>query len=816
MPQFWGHSENGSGTGAKELLRDHLKHVANRAAHAASAFGARDEARLAGLLHDLGKYADQFQNRLRNPSAFPGRDHWTAGAAAALLIDRSKTQYVGRNTGVALAILGHHVGLRALPPSADELARDLADEIGKPDLVTDSDVSRLLDRWQKDGFHIGDLCRGRKLSRDSAVAMLDVRMLFSALVDADFLETEAHFNGNTTQPRCPRPEGPPLGARNACQRVAGFVAEKQRLANKPDAVQRIRTTLWDQCQAAATQPTGLFTLTAPTGAGKTLAMLGFALRHAIQHPHLRRVIVVLPFLNIIEQTAREYENLFGTRTDFPNHFVLEDHSLADSDESVVTAQSPKHEQPSQDTVDESTRLRRLLAENWDSPIILTTHVKCLESLMAHRPARCRKLHRLAGSVILFDEVQTLPPKLAVPTLATLSRLADPDGPYRSTVVFATATQPAFEHLDQPVRKLNPVGWQPRSVVPEHNLTSMFDAASRRVRVEWRDQETVRIEPLADELAANDHGQLLCIVNLKRHAADLTEALRKRLGDKAAGTVFHLSTSLCPAHRRKVLDAVNERLRPKNNLPCRLIATQCVEAGVDLDFPVVYRAFAPLDAIAQAAGRCNRHGARPECGRVIVINLDDGAGRTQFPPGYAEAVDITRLHLNELRVQHGSLGNLDVINSPNLLQQYFRLLYDLTGRGGGTRDDEQKLWDAIRGGNFEDVAKEYRIIDTSTINVLVPYNRETFESLIGEMDNDRPRNPDMIRRWIQRARPHAVGVYRPTTTNPNSQIWAHLQPIQFSRRQPVDTHDATWFHALPGADYDATLGLKLPEENWWVV
>lgn len=804
MSKFFGHSENDSGRGCKEMLRDHLSLVARKAAESAEAFGANAEARTAGLLHDLGKYADQFQNRLANPSRHPGRDHWTAGAAAVQGLDRKLT---GRNTAIALSILGHHTGLPSLPASTREFANDLAAVLKNRDVVTDSNVQILLQRWQADGLNASLLKPGRLLSEHDAVAMFDVRMLFSTLVDADFLETEAHFDGDASVPRRPRPDGPALDSDAAWQRLTDGMIEKRQGAQCTEEMQKIRTSLWDACQSAAQQDTGLFTLTAPTGSGKTLAMLGFALRHALEHDHIRRIVVVLPFLNIIEQTAQEYGWLFGRGTGFPDHTVLEDHSLAES------VERPDEDNASQDAVEHATRTRRLLAENWDAPIVLTTHVKCLESLMAHRPGRCRKLHRLAGSVILFDEVQTLPAKLAVPTLATLSRLADPNGPYRSSVMFATATQPAFEHLNDRVKELNPAGWQPRPVVPDEALSDMFDVAARRVSITWRDDESLSIETLVDELASLSETQLLCIVNLKRHAAVVTESLRKKLRDHDADSVFHLSTSLCPAHRDRLLTEVRERLAPDSNAPCRLVGTQCVEAGVDLDFPVVYRAMAPLEAIAQAAGRCNRHGVRPEPGRVVVFNLDEGNGRIQFPPGYGEAVDVTRVHLNALRQQHGSLDGLEIINSPEILQRYFQRLYDLTGRGTGTRNDERDLLEAIHGGSFEKVAEHYRLISADTINVLVPYDRESFEELVSAMSEDNPRNPGMIRQWIQRARPHTVGIYRPKHESP---VWAHLQPIQFNRRRAQENHEASWFHALPQAKYDETLGLQLPEENSWFV
>ena len=267
-------------------------------------------------------------------------------------------------------------------------------------------------------------------------AMLDLRMLFSALVDADFLETEAHFEGDASGRR-PRPPGPSLDPERALAVLTRHIDAIAARSSSSPGVAALRADLLRACLEAGSHPTGLFTLTAPTGSGKTLALLAFALRHAAEH-RLRRVIVVIPYLSIIEQTVRVYREVFATQGDSSanGRLVLEDHSLAGT--------RPKERARDEDEHTDA----RLLAENWDAPIVVTTSVQCLESLFANRPSACRKLHRLARSVILFDEVQSLPTRLAVPTLAALSRLAHR---YGSSVVFSTATQPAFTHLSRCVK-----------------------------------------------------------------------------------------------------------------------------------------------------------------------------------------------------------------------------------------------------------------------------------------------------------------------------------------------------------------------------
>ena len=464
---------------------------------------------------------------------------------------------------------------------------------------------------------------------------------------------------------------------------------------------------------------------------------------------LRRIVLVMPFLNIIDQTARIYRDIFSAANGFDEQMVLENHSMAG-----------RGQRTSEGEPDQASSVARLLAENWDAPIILTTTVQFFESLMADRPARCRKLHRLARSVILFDESQSLPPKLAVATLATLSRLTEADGPFRSTVVFATATQPAFDVLDGRIRRVPfGAGWRPREIVTD--TEKLFAQAAARVRVIWRHRSPIELDDLAAEISR--HERVLCIVNLKRHAIRLAMALR----DRRSEGVLHLSTNMCPSHREKVLKTLDKRLR--DNAPVCLIATQCVEAGVDLDFPVVYRALAPLEAIAQAAGRCNRHGRR-EPGRVVVFKPQDSRGL--YPPGYRAGVDATETFLNSLGIE-ADLDEKEIINSPETLRQYYHFLYAATGRASDGMEDERDLLEAIRGGDFPKVAENYKLIENDAINLLVPYDRNVFDQLREEVTSIiRPR-PEFLRSWMRRAAPHSVSLFRPTDRDP---IVSYLSPV----------------------------------------
>ncbi|MGC9317960.1 MAG: CRISPR-associated endonuclease Cas3'' [Armatimonadota bacterium] len=700
----WGHDDP---------VATHLHAVSERAAQYARAFGAAEDAAIAGLLHDLGKYGNLFQRRLDGLER--GIDHWSPGAWACLL------KYGLQGVGPALAIQGHHIGLQQLSDDAVQglSPEKLAHSHPQSLRLSGQDTKLLVERLCADGIDLPPLTAGsvyrEDLHSEPAALALDIRMLFSALVDADFIETEAHFNATGPDAPAYRAPGPALDPALAEMHLRVYIEQLRATSDAPEHVQQLRNDLLDACTTAGKEVPGLFTLTAPTGAGKTLSMLAFALRHARMHD-LRRIVLVLPYLSIIDQTVQVCQKALGPILEGEPNSIIEDHSLA---------------RPPAEEADDLDRQGRLLAENWDAPIVVTTSVQMLESLMSNRPRACRKLHRLARSVILFDEVQTLPAELA-----TLSRLSDR---YDTTVVFSTATQPAFDHLHESVSRYCATGWRPREIVPD-NL-QLFDRA-RRTAVRWPENRMKRSwKELALELAERD--QVLCITNLKRHALELYHELNAHRVDG----LFHLSTSMCPAHRLAVLAHIRRRLKAEE--PCRLVSTQCVEAGVDIDFPAVYRALAPLDSIAQAAGRCNREG-RADSGDVHVFMPDDD--RLYPGGGYQQAATVTEMMLRERG------GDID-INDPEVFDRYYRALYDLKDLAGG--DDEKKpLIKALKRFDFEQVARLYRIIDQSTINVLVPYEKDVFDELAAQVLED-----GLSREWIARARPHSVGVYQPSRNNP---------------------------------------------------
>jgi len=748
--------------GQWHLLRTHLQSVASLARGFAAETPWEADAERAGLLHDLGKYAERFQARLRGQDQ--GLDHWSQGAWIAL------TKW--HAPSAALAIEGHHIGLqvridRSRSAGLDPLRLSLNHPLGLA--LSSADTELLFRRLCNESPAPDCSFSAPPRPDDSAAQMLDARLLFSCLVDADFLDTEAHFLADANGKRY-RKLAPELEPERALEALEAYCTQRfgnVHYGSNANPVQRQRQYLLDHCISAAGQPVGLFTLTAPTGTGKTLAMLRFALLHAVRH-RLRRIVLAVPYLSILDQTAAIYREIFAQ---FGSAYVLEHHSLAGLDNQPTRGDD-------QNAAESSERARRLLAENWDAPIILTSNVQLLESLHHHSPAACRKLHRLTRSVILCDEVQTLPQALAVPTLATLSQLASG---YGTSIVFATATQPAFEHLDPNVRRLSKRGWS----ATEINLTApaMF-AALNRIECHWPDGAT-HFEQLAASLL--EHPQAMVIVNLKRHAQALLELLAN---DKAA---LHLSTQLCPRHRMAVLAEVRRRLH--SGEPCRLIATQCIEAGVDVDFPNVYRAMAPLDALAQAAGRCNREGKRA-LGNFHVFKPEDAGYPT---PAYRQAAALTEMMLKA----NGALN----LSDPALYQDYYRRLYELAATGSAN----PLLREAIERGDFPTVAKLYRLIDAATVQVLVPYDDAT-----GQADSlrDEVLAHGFDGRWLRHAQPYSVAIYR-QLTHP---AWRYLIPLQpkLTKKKHVNTDepDSSYFALAQSGpiNYHPRLGLQFSTDQ----
>lgn len=685
---FYGHTaddENGNPLPEKfwQPLKVHLRTVANLAQKFAAPLGLADEAELAGLLHDLGKYAEKFQSRLRNP-AIRGINHWAAGAACAASL---------KTAIVAFAADGHHTGIPALNEAEAgtplrQTISSFADANRRLDLTGQcpEDVATLLARFHHDGLLL-PLYSPKAVQKDERFEeALRTRLLFSCLVDADFLDTESHFNTGQTAQRAV----PALHAERALQILQRHLNAK----SGSEPVNALRRQLLADCLSAAAQSPSLFTLTAPTGSGKTLASLAFALQHIAHHnaalaeadpQRFRRIIVVIPFTSIIEQTARVCRDLF--EAEFGPDYVLEHHS--------AVAPRERKEDQGRDAEDERLRRARLSAENWASPLVVTTNVQFFQSLFSNRPSDCRKLHNIGRSVILFDEVQTLPTRLVPSLLSGVSLLVRD---YGVSAVFMTATQPAFASAG----KALPYRWQPVEI--SSNPGAMAETL-RRTNIELpAPQETISWPELAEKFISAP--QSLCVVNTTKDARELFKLVRQ--SDSSAS--FHLSARMCPAHRQEKLAEIRRRLDPKINQPCRLVSTQLIEAGVDVDFPIAFRSLGPLDSIIQTAGRCNREGRHSEPCPVIVFRPKDGG---HLPKGYEQVMKITESFLARFAEAQSR------IHQPSFYAEYFAELYGLLGPES-RRDDP--VFAASEAFNFPKAAQECQLVGKETRAVLVKWKR----------------------------------------------------------------------------------------------
>jgi len=659
--KYYAHSLPGRLPDKWQLLESHLSEVASRAIRRCPAALATD-ARLAAFFHDFGKYSDLFQRRLRGLES--GLDHWSPGAH--LLLQAGCSDLAG------VAVHAHHIGLGAWG-QVSTLRENLASLEGSR--LTLSDRKQLNDAFRAmldDGLKPQECSKGRKL-KGRVGSMLDARMVLSALVDADYTDTARHMRGEL------RPVAPELDAEKALYTLETYVASLGESASAE--VRAVRRDLRNAALAVGEGQPGLYELEAPTGSGKTLAMLAFALRHIVKNRQqfgLRRIVVALPFLSILDQTVKEYRRALGPHA----AGLLEHHSLAEWRKPAA-----------EDGESEERRIAEALSEDWEAPIIITTTVQLLESLFTDHPGTSRKLCALSKAVILLDEAQSLPLHLITPTLRAISRLCHSD--YGSTVVVATATQPLFSRFAAEVDQDDEnVGWQPTPMAP--CSLQLYDR-TRRYKIDWsRCQDATPWENIADELA--NENRALCIVNTRKDARLLTELMIDR---KPRAPIIHLSTNMCATHRREALE--REILKDRTAY-CLLISTQCVEAGVDLDFPVVFRALAPLDSIAQAAGRCNRAGAAS--GQVRVFLPEDA----RYPGDrYEQGALQTRSLLQEF-------GDLDP-QDPNVFDLYFERFYDLSAHAGTT----MKMELAIREADFPEVAKLYRLIERRYLmHIIVPY------------------------------------------------------------------------------------------------
>ncbi|MFN5541239.1 MAG: CRISPR-associated helicase Cas3', partial [Betaproteobacteria bacterium] len=687
-------------------LQEHLAKVAARAADNAEPFGGAAWARLAGQWHDIGKYRPGFQRYIRQPKVadahiegkVPGSEKTHSAAGAIWAIEAFRASH-GENGALAARVFAyliasHHAGLYDWDGGLKErlVSEDSKTEFAEARALAPETILDCV------GFN-PDL---RNIPGGPEGFSLWVRMLFSALVDADFLDTESFFDPKLTNSRSSFPAILAL--------FPVFDAHIGELAAQAPAtlVNKLRADVLQSCRQKAALTPGFFSLSVPTGGGKTLSSLAFALQHA-KHHGKRRIIYAIPYTSIIEQTADIFKRIFAS---MGPEVLVEHHSQAESDERSETARS------------------RLASENWDAPLIVTTNVQLFESLFAAKTSRCRKLHNIVGSVIVLDEAQQLPPDFLQPILDVLNLLVKQ---YGVTVLLCTATQPAlsstsFFDASSNLRGLENV----REIVNDPDeLYKRLQRVNVTLPLNW--QTPMPWVEVASAVAQEDC--ILVIVNTRKAAKELLALLPK-------GTL-HLSALMCGAHRSDVLEVIRSRLKAKREgrdlEPLRVVSTQLVEAGVDLDFPVVWRALAGLDSIAQAAGRCNREGLLANGGRVVVF----------VPP---EALPNGLLRKAGDECVSTLFGATEYPLSLPLFEKFFRQFYRATDLDKKKINDLLKVEPTTLGVQFRTAAHAFRLIDDGDkASVVVRYSEklEEIEMLLNTLKRDGPERSLMrkLQRYI---------------------------------------------------------------------
>lgn len=681
---------------------------------------------LTGLWHDLGKFAPEWQNYLARASdthhdeILEKIDHTTAGAKHA--IAKSPLGYF-----IATAIAGHHAGLL---DARHESHASLEKRLGKSFGVEIPEISappEIID------FDLPPLPEFIKQKEPSFSAAFFQRMLFSCLVDVDFLATEAFMNPAQAALR----PAPNTSVFSSALELLNTKITAFGLPNPIDQVATARASVVQDCAQAALSSPGIFTLTVPTGGGKTLSSLNFALRHALAHGK-RRIIYVIPFTSIIEQNAAVFRDLLSP---LGENVIIEHHSNL----------APEQEENQSTT-------SRLAAENWDAPIIVTTAVQFYESLFAAKTSRSRKLHNIANSIVILDEAQCLPIQYLKPCLRVLEELSTR---YHTTTVLCTATQPAVAKSSD-----FPIGF-PNSTEIIQDTDALFQTLSR-VEVTYRG--SLSDQAIASELAAAP--QALCIVNTRKHARALFELL------PPSEQNFHLSTLMCPQHRLKVLSTVRKRLT--ENLPVRLISTQLIEAGVDIDFPIVYRSMAGLDSIAQAAGRCNREGKLATKGQTHVFHSEHTSSERYFAQTANVGHEILDLHA------------MDPLSTVAVQAYFHKFFHQQQSRW----DSKDILSDFKYTGkkdfpllfNYRTAAEKFQLIENQQIAVIIPWTAE-IKKIIDEQL--RPTTANLHRQLLRNLQRYTVQIYEKEFHN-NHHQFETIRDGQFHLLICPETHYSEQF------------------------
>ena len=676
---YYAHSTDSPDKSDWQLLEDHLYNVAKLCEEFSAAFGAQEWGQCAGLLHDAGKATGAFQRRLEGSANRV--DHSTFGAQWAW-------QHCGRlGVLLAYAIAGHHGGL----PNGGEQRGQLHYRL-KHTKIPEKALAVPGLKCKENLVPPFSLTRGRA----GFSLSFFTRMVFSCLVDADFLDTEIFCSPRRSKERHKPCQLSPL--------LKKFNTHMQEISRRVELtpVNVLRQKVFSQCVTQASLPRQVFSLTVPTGGGKTLSSMAFALNHALEHG-LDRIIYTIPFTSIIEQNAGVFKDIFGADQ------ILEHQSnYIENDEPEEQTRHLRH---------------RLASENWNMPIVVTTNVQFFESLFAVKTSRCRKLHNIAGSVIVLDEAQAIPTEYLKPCLAALWELV---GHYRCSVVLCTATQPALDDTSSLRKEALP---DIREIVSDPQR--LFHEL-KRVQVEFIGQKT------NDDLGIllKKEQQVLCIVSTKPQARAVFELLENRSG------LFHLSTNMYPLHRRRVLQEVRVRLNAGEK--CRVVSTSLVEAGVDFDFPVVYRAMAGLDSIAQAAGRCNREGRlnnQGALGKLYVFESESAPSMTWLKRSVSRARETLR-----------SLPDKDPLGMETM-RRYFELLYDIQELD---KKNIMKLLNPARLDHdllfpFKEAAELFKFIEEDSVGVVVVIEPEA-ELLVHEL-----RHAEYTRSILRKLQSYTVSV-----------------------------------------------------------
>lgn len=654
--------------GQEQMLKEHLENTALLCAGFAEKFEAYDWGFRCGLLHDIGKYSQKFQERLRGRDVKV--DHATAGAQ---LCWGQKGFY----PFLSYCIAGHHAGLPDTGGMSDSGSRGtMCGRLKKK-------VENYQDYQSEITVPEPTAPPFRPVNGENVAfcAGMLIRMLYSCLVDADFLDTEQFMNGE----RSPRVRGESIEVLEG--KLLAHVS-KWLENNDVDTVNGRRTEILKHCIERGKGKKGLYRLTVPTGGGKTISSLAFALTHAKEH-QMDRVIYVVPYTSIIEQNAKIFSDILGRGN------VLEDHCSVDYE------------------ADEELRPLHLAAENWDRPVVVTTNVQFFESLFSARSSKCRKLHNIANSVIIFDEAQMLPNDYLRPCIAAMEQLLRY---YRSTIVLCTATQPALQGI-----MAEDVGEKMEELCPRMEEQFRF---FRRVTI--RDLGRIDEDELVRKLG--NEWQALCIVNTRKRAQGIYQRLK-------TDGVYHLSTAMYPAHRKRVLNEIRGRL--ERDEKCIVVSTSLVEAGVDLDFQAVYRQLSGIDSIIQAAGRCNREGKRDASKSFTYIFRTD---EKEYVPGQRQQIEITESLLEDEK-------NPEALET---IQEYFNMLYHFKGEGL----DRKKILESFRKNifPFAEVSRKFRLIENDTKTVFI-VKEEKAEELLKEL-----RNRGATRRLMRDMGQYCVNIY----------------------------------------------------------